>query len=101
MRYQSLLEQGLAKARSDCVDGDGASPLAGLLDKYALSPSPRDVRYVLSVLRNEVTLGPLASPSIQLDPSASALRHSRSWRRFEQKSDFFSCFSRFGRFALV
>ena len=71
---QSLLEQGLAKARSDCVDGDGASPLAGLLEKYNLNPSRRDRQHVSFVLRNKMTLGAHASTGVQLGLKAAALR---------------------------
>ena len=74
VRCQSLLEQGLDRARSECVDGDGSSPLAGLLDKYALSPGPRDVRYVLSVLHGAMALGESASIGVQLGLRAAALR---------------------------
>ena len=62
-RQLTPLEHGLDKSRSDCVDGDGSTepsssshdkspipPLAKFLDKYGLSPRPRDEHHAMSVL---------------------------------------------------
>ena len=63
-RALAPLELGLAKSRSDCVNGDGSAtllsspldaepfpPVEELLYKHGLSPSASDGRYVMSVLR--------------------------------------------------
>ena len=87
-RSFTSLELGLAKSRSDCVNGDGSAiplyssvdvpprglpPLSVLLDEYGLSPRTHDEEHVMTVLRDALDKNEIGTEACQRNPLESFL----------------------------